>query len=310
MSLAKIKNTEISNVARALRLPFLSASILPFIFGSVSAASKNFLLPEFILGLLTVVFTHLGANLINDYADSKSGVDWQDQKFYGFFGGSKLIQENVFKEKFYLGATLFCFFVASAAVFILSAILETNLPLIFYSLIVFLGFYYSHKPLQFSYRRLGEPVIFILFGPALVVGGYFIQSRIFLDFRSLILSLPSGFLIMAILFANEIPDYQEDKKCGKLTWVSLTGPERAYIIYALMMLAAFLAIALNIRLGYISNWGYLSFLFVLPVIKAASVLKRDYTDKIRLVHSSKLTIMAQILVTIILIIGAISCKRS
>ena len=80
----------LKNIIRALRLPFLSASILPFVFGSL-VVRKQFNLPAFILGLMAAAFTHLSANLINDYADSKSGVDWQDKRFFGFFGGSKLI---------------------------------------------------------------------------------------------------------------------------------------------------------------------------------------------------------------------------
>ncbi|MFA5096893.1 MAG: hypothetical protein WC478_06095, partial [Candidatus Omnitrophota bacterium] len=80
-------------IIRALRLPFISASILPFVFGSL-IARQDFNMLGFTLGLLAVIFTHLSANLINDYFDSKSGVDWRDGNFYGFFGGSKLIQEG------------------------------------------------------------------------------------------------------------------------------------------------------------------------------------------------------------------------
>ena len=75
-------------------LPFLSASVLPFVFGSL-IIRDNFNLAGFLLGLVAVMSTHLSANLINDYADSKSGADWQDRSFYGLFGGSKLIQEKV-----------------------------------------------------------------------------------------------------------------------------------------------------------------------------------------------------------------------
>jgi len=61
---------------RALRLPFSSASILPFICGSV-LAKADFKWLNFFLGLSAVLATHLAANLINDYADSKSGAKYQ-----------------------------------------------------------------------------------------------------------------------------------------------------------------------------------------------------------------------------------------
>jgi 1,4-dihydroxy-2-naphthoate octaprenyltransferase len=64
----------LKNIIRALRFPFLCASVLPFVFGSL-IQKHNFNLSGFLLGLVAVMGTHLSANLINDYADSKSGVD-------------------------------------------------------------------------------------------------------------------------------------------------------------------------------------------------------------------------------------------
>lgn len=158
----------IKNIFRALRLPFLTASVFPFIFGSlIKRESFNFF--GFLLGLAVVVFTQLSVNLINDYADSKSGADWQDTHFFGFFGGSKLIQEKVFSEKFYFNSAILFAFFAGVSVIRLAFLLKSTLVIIFYLLIIFLSWAYSQKPLQFSYHRLGEFIIFLLFGPALVM---------------------------------------------------------------------------------------------------------------------------------------------
>jgi ABC-type dipeptide/oligopeptide/nickel transport system ATPase component len=85
----------LKSLVRALRLPFITASILPFVFGSLIERTA-FGYTGFCLGFLAVISVHLSANLINDYADSASGADAHDLRFFGFFGGSKLIQENVF----------------------------------------------------------------------------------------------------------------------------------------------------------------------------------------------------------------------
>ncbi|MFA5115303.1 MAG: prenyltransferase [Candidatus Omnitrophota bacterium] len=292
------------NAARALRLPFIGTSILPFVLGSL-AAPVRFCAWGFILGLAAVIGTHLGANMINDYADSCSGADWQDRKFYGFFGGSKLIQEGILGERFYLAAAIFCFLAAGVAVLGLSTLLKTDLPVICYLLILAAGVSYSYGPLRFSYCRLGEITIFILFGPALVMGGYFIQSGVFPDIRSLVLSLPAGFLTTAILFANEVPDYPEDTRCDKFTWVTMTGPRHSYILYAFIMLAAFLSVLLAIFLGYLHRTAYLAFIFIPMVFKATVILKRSFTDKGKLIKSSRLTILVHSFVNASLIIGSL-----
>ncbi len=299
-----IKYIGFKNIVRALRFPFVCASVLPFLFGSL-IHNSNFNFLGFLLGFAAVVSTHLSANLINDYADSRSGVDWQDRKYYNFFGGSKLIQEKVVTQEFYLNLALLFAAVAAVCVFMLALILHSILVVTLYIAIIILGWMYSAKPLQFSYRRLGELIIFLLFGPVPVMGGYFIQTGIFPDLKSFMLSLPFGFLTTAILFVNEIPDYPEDSKSGKFTWVSLTGTKYAYIIYYLLVSFAFLSIAVNQKKGYLDKLAFASYVCILLAYSALKIVEKHPEDKMRLVGSSKLTIALQAIVGIILILSLI-----
>jgi len=295
---------KLKNLIRAFRLPFSVASILPFIAGSLIAKSR-FNLLDFFLGLGAVIFTHLSANLMNDYADSKSGVDWQDTDFYNYFGGSKLIQKGTLSERFYLRASLVCFVLATSCIVFLAIFLKSIFVIDVYILIVILAASYSLKPIRFAYRYLGELMIFLLFGPALVMGGYFIQTRIFPSWQGFVVALPFGLLTAAILFANEVPDYQTDKTARKFTWVNFTGPKLAYRLYYLLITLAFLSIGLNIALGYLGLIALLALVLILPSLKAGRILKIHYADKKRLMDSSRLTIMIQALAGIILILGVV-----
>lgn len=294
----------LANFNRALRLPFTSASILPYIFGSL-IFKEGFNFITFCLGLLVVVGMHLSSNLMNDYADSKSSADWQDKKFYGFFGGSKLIQEGELSERWYFGWSIFFAGCSVAAVIVLCLILKSQIAFYAFLFILALAWSYSNKPLQFSYRRMGEFMIFVLFGPALVMGAYYIQSSIFPDPKSFMLSLPFGFFTTGILFANEIPDYPEDKKCAKFTWVSILGPKRSYLLYVMIMGAGVLSIIANVFLSYLSNISLFSLLLLPLMFKAAAILKKYTDNKEKLIQSSKLTILIQALASIILIVDAI-----
>lgn len=292
------------NIIRAVRLPFISASILPFVFGSF-IERNNFNILGFFLGLVAVISTHLSANLINDYADSKSGGDWQDKKFYKFFGGSKLIQENVLSEKFYFRLALFFALFSALSAALLALLLKSIMAFGLYLIIFTLSWSYTHKPLKFSYRRMGEVIVFILCGPAPVMGAYFIQTGIFPDFKSLLLSAPMGLLVTLILFANEIPDYTSDIKVGKFTWVSIVGPKRGYLVYYALLAAILASIGWAIALGYLPAIAYISFLAIMPAIKAANILKNHYEDKEKLVESSKLSIGIQALIGLALIISVL-----
>jgi len=292
---------------KALRLPFILASVLPFIAGS-TLISQHFYLTGFLLGLFAVAATHLGANLINDYADSKSGLDWTDQKSYGFFGGSKMIQQNIFREAFYLEASSWFFVTAFIAVVFLSILLEDIAIIGFYLPVMILGIFYSQRPLQLSYNKLGEPVIFLLFGPVLVMGAHYIQGGELRDPASILLSLPFGLLTMSILIANEIPDYQDDRKYGKETWISFLGPRRSYLLYILFPVLALLSVGLSIFLEYLSEISFLAFLGLLPAGGAAFLLRRDFSDKDKLVLASKLAILSHALISLVITLDCV-CLR-
>ena len=289
---------------RALRLPFLSASLLPFIAGTfLWHGDINWL--GFFLGFVAVASTHLAANLINDYADSRSGADWKDLKFYGFFGGSKLIQENVLPEKFYLKSSLIFFAVAFFAVILLALGMKSNKVFFYYLIIVALGIFYSVKPIIFSYRRLGEAVVFILFGPACVMGAYFIQSQSFPNLDSFILSLPFGFFTMAILLANEVADYPEDFKSKKYNLISLCGQAKGYLLYFSAVEAGLFMVLINV-IGANAHFIALSAFVVMGMLRRSGfVLKEYYQDKEKMLESSQLTIKAANLVYLFLIAGII-----
>ena len=299
---------DFANIIRALRLPFITASVLPFIFGTFIAGHR-FQATNFILGLATVALAHLSANLMNDYADSKTGVDWQDKNFYKFFGGSKLIQENKFSEKFYLYLAVSFSLLALASIVALSVRLGLPALVLAYLAILALAWAYSSKPFRFSYRRLGELVIFICFGPVLVMGGYFIQTHKFISAESFFLSLPFGFLTTAILFANEIPDYPQDSRAGKLTWVTITGQQKAFILYDILVFFAFCSIAINIRFGFLGPVSLFSFVFILLALRAADILRKHWSDKIKLMVSSQMTIAMHSIVSLVLISDALLWKR-
>ena len=289
---------------RALRLPFLSVSILPFIAGTfLWHGDINW--PGFFLGLIAVACTHLAANLINDYADSRSGADWTDLKFYGFFGGSKLIQEKVLPEKFYIKSSLFFWAVAFLAVIILAIGLKDNRTIFCYLLILFLGAAYSVNPFRLSYRRLGEAVIFILFGPACVMGAYFIQSNAFPNLDSFILALPFGLFTTAILVANEIADSPDDFKSKKYNLVNLVGQPRGHLVYFALVEAGLSMVLINV-IGANAHFIALSAFVVMGMLRRSGfILKEYYQDKEKLLESSQLTIKAANLVYLLLIAGVI-----
>lgn len=284
---------------RALRLPFSTASVMPYIFGGI-AAGGGFKSWGFALGLGAVLFTHLSANLMNDYADSKSGTDWKDSEYFGFFGGSKLIQEGELSEQFYLVNSVAYGVVAFGCVAGLALLLGSWRVIAYFAGIIVLGWQYSAKPLALSYRMMGEPCIFLLFGPAVVMGAVFIQTGEFPTLEGFMLSLPFGFFTTAILFSNEVPDFKTDYSSGKTNLVALTGGEKAWVAYTLLILAGVASLVANVMFKYLRPASLMGLAAIVPAIGAAYVLAKHYKDRRKLVKSSKLTILAHLLLGLLL----------
>lgn len=289
---------------QALRAPFLGASILPYVAGAL-LAPPPMRWGIFLLGLAAVAGTHLGANLINDYADTGSGVDTQDADRYGLFGGSKLIHTGDLPAAFFLHGAMTAFGIAALAVLALCVSTGRWDIVGFGLLILLLAWAYSCPPLKLSYRFLGEPVILLLFGPAVVMGGHSLQSGAFPAAESALLALPFGLLTTLVLFANEVPDHAQDMAGGKRTWVHGVGPGSAYRLYAAIASAALVALVCCIVAGVLSPWACVGLLSVVPIVKAARILARPPRSRPQCLQSSKLTLAVQSFVSLVIILDLV-----
>lgn len=278
---------------RALRIPFLSASVLPYCLGAVAAGINNFFV--FVLGLLGVACVHLSANLINDYSDSLSGADWQDLNYYGFFGGSKLIQEGVLNERFYLiNSCIFAILAAIVAIY-LTLYLKSIVILMFLLLGLLGGISYSVKPISLSSRCFGEFTVFICFGFLSVFGGYYLQLLELANLNVLLLAFVSASLTTIILVVNEIPDYETDLKVLKYNLLYMFGKSGAkvicYILFAIIIVSLFLLY----NLSYV-NKQILFIFFLLPLpIKLMKIIPYC-TNKENAILAAKISIILHAIV--------------
>src|SRR3989338_7681286 len=200
---------------RALRAPFLTATLVPVILGSAAAWHDFdvFSWPLFFLALIGAVFIHLGVNLSNDYFDHVSRNDEANKTPTMFSGGSRVIQEKLIPAKHILAAAILLFVFGIIIGLYLKFILPGNMVIILGAIGIFLGLFYTAPPFKIGYNGFGEIITGIGFGPLMVLGSYFVQAKAITQ-SSFFISIPVGILIALVLFINEFPDYEADKKTG------------------------------------------------------------------------------------------------
>lgn len=294
---------------RAARAPFFTGVIVPVIMGAVLAwhDTSSFLWLEFWLTLIGAVLIHAGTNMANDYFDHRSGCDEANPNPTPFSGGSRVIQNGLITPKRMLFAALLTFAIGGGIGLYLNYLSGKNVILIIGLLGLFLAFFYTANPFKIAYRTFGEIAVGIGFGPLIVIGAYFVQAN-HLSMREFWVSIPIGILIALILYINEFPDYDGDKQVGKKTLVVMLGKRKAAILYHLLLLATYLAIALLVAFKFLPYFCLIALISLPIAIKAYVVSRNNFNKIFELLPANASTIKLHSSVGILLCVGVILDK--
>jgi len=226
----------------------------------------------FALVCLGIVCFHATANIFNDYFDTLYKVDQPDSPtaryrpqplLTGMFTPRQLLVEAIVLNLITVAIGLTLAFYRSFLIFWIG----------------FIGFlacvFYTAGPIKFKYRGWGEFFVFLMWGPLMFEGAFVVQRQV-LSLKGLYLSIPFGVLVALVLLANNIRDIEYDSRQGIKTVGIMLGSRQSFYLYAGLIVAAYLYVALMVLLGILSPWGLLVFLS-LP--KAVHLLK-IFTQKI------------------------------
>ena len=240
--------------------PFsFTASLLPVSVGGAVALSQGRMhWALFVAALVGALGLHIGTNVINEIYDVRHGIDSITSPRM-----SMAILKGRITER---GA-----FIVAWSGFLIAAIMGIYLalnrgwPILVLGLIGFIGgYFYTAPPFQYKYRALGLPLVFVLMGPLMVIGSYYAVTGSF-DSNLIIVSLPVGLLVAAILHGNEWRDVAEDTRHGFTTLSAQLGREGAHWVYVMLVLGAYVAVGLAVMLGALPKLALLT-LFSLPLM--------------------------------------------
>ncbi|MBI4021370.1 MAG: prenyltransferase [Candidatus Aenigmarchaeota archaeon] len=285
---------------RELRLPFLAASILPVLLGGslVFAATGTVDLVLFLLTLAAMVCLHLGANVANEYFDFRSGTDVVNTQRTPFSGGTGLLPTGQLKPVSVHRLSL-AFFAAGSLIG-LSLVALRGLPVLVLGLVGLVsGYCYTAPQLNFARRGLGELLVGFNFGVLPVLGTVLVLTGA-LSLPAVLASLPLAFLITAVLYVNQFPDYEADKQAGKRHLVVRLGRARAVRGYELLLVGAYLSLGLAIAVGALPLLAGLTFLTLPLAGKAARNLRAHHSTFPAIIPSNALTVLAHLAAGIIL----------
>jgi len=264
---------------KAIRAPFFTADLVPTVVGTSLAFLHRGSIDIWnaLLCLLGLILLNTSVNLLNDYGDHLSGNDVFNKNFSQFSGGSRFIQEGKISARSYLIVGIITLVMGSSIGLYLNYISRGNVILILGLIGAFSVLFYTIAPVRIGYRGVGEMTVGINLGILATAGSYYIQTHT-LNLSVFLAGIPVALLISAILYINEFPDYEADRKAGKKTLVVLLGLKRARVGLYILIIGTFLSIIIPVIYG---EFGLTSLLCLLTIPLAIKVLLNfhRYYDK-------------------------------
>ncbi len=232
------------------------------IAGILAARDGYFSWLPFLIVTLGLFIAHGTNNILNDYTDYNRGVD-KDNYFRTQYGVHPLAQ------KFWDNKTSIRWFIVSGALAVLAGVYAlfytdfspVTIGLFVFGAVVLLAYTYPLK-----YWGLGEFAIFLIWGPIMIAGVYFVLSGVW-NWNVVLAGVPFGLSVASINVAKHIDKREEDAAKGVGTFPVRVGEAAArrvnqaalaliylVIVYLVFVPRYFTPVMLIVFLAYKEAW--------------------------------------------------------
>ena len=234
--------TQVRDWVAGARPRTLPASLAPVLAGSATAArpglgwGQGMIWWRLAMAVVVALALQVGVNYANDYSDGVRGTDDARR-----IGPRRLVGSGLAAPRAVRRAAALAGLVAGGAGLALAAAAGWEL-LVVGAACLAAGWFYSGGRRPYGYRGWGEVGVFVFFGFVAAVGSAYVQLEA-VTARSIWVGVGCGGLSCALLVANNLRDIAGDAAAGKRTLAVRLGAPRTRLLYTLLVLGGFAALA-------------------------------------------------------------------
>ncbi len=222
---------------------------------------------RFALAFVGLVLAHAANNMINDYFDLEGGVD-TDEYTRALYAPHPVLAGLVSKRGLLMAILLVN--LVDAAILIALAVM-VGWPVVIFALLgLFISVFYVAPPIKLKHHGLGEPAVFLVWGPLMIGGTYFAAAGSMPPASVWLACIPYALVVTTVLIGKHIDKLEVDKEKGIHTLPVLMGDRTSRILNAALMIFYYVAVVALVLFGDVGLWVLLVFLAVPRLI---SVLK-------------------------------------
>ena len=218
------------------------------------------------IAVVGLVIAHAANNMINDYFDSSGGPDTPGY-VRALYAPHPILSGWVTRAT--LRNAILAVSLVDGLIMVYLAAVVSPLIIVFALAGLFISVFYVAPPIRLKWHGLGEPGVFLVWGP-LMIGGTYLASTGTIPSWVLVFSVPYALLVTSVLFGKHIDKIVPDAALGIRTLPVILGEARARVVGQWLMILFYPLVTLAVLGGWVGPW---ILLVVLAIPRLVGVLK-------------------------------------
>jgi len=227
-----------------------------------------------VLAFVGLVLAHVANNLMNDLFDTEVGSD-TDSYPRALYAPHPVLSGMISRSG--LATAALVVNALDLAILVVLVVFRGPIVIAFALGGFLLSFAYTAPPLRLKKRGLGEPDVFVVWGPLMVCGTYFAAvGRI--PWEVLVASVPYGLLCTAVLMGKHIDKAPYDAPLGIKTLPVVLGEARARAATKGLMVAFYVTVGVAVAVRALPWPAVVCVLAVPKLVQAWGALSKPRPD--------------------------------
>ncbi len=220
---------------------------------------------NFGLAFVGLIIAHAANNMNNDYFDMEGGVDTDDYARAQY--APHPVLSGMLTKRGLGSAVVILNAIDLLILIVLTA--RTDWPVVGFALAgLFISVFYVAPPLKLKHHGFGEPGVFLVWGPLMIGGTYYVTAGALPPAGVWLATIPYALAVATVLMGKHIDKREADKAKGIHTLPVLIGQRASLRINMALMVAFYVVVVALVLTGTLGVWVLLVFLAV-PRLKTA-----------------------------------------
>jgi len=218
-----------------------------------------------------LLLAHAANNMVNDFFDQRTGVDTEEYP-RAAYAPHPLLHHLVSKEGL-LAAILLCN--VADLIIAVKLSLSSGWPVMGFAVAgLFLSVAYVAPPFRLKARGWGEAAIFLIWGPLMTVGTYYVLARQ-APMGVWLASIPYGLAVTTVILGKHLDKADMDSRKGIRTLPVLLGKHRALAATEMLVWGFYLTLAFLAGAALLPKSSLLVFFSLPQATRFLQTLRQD-----------------------------------